>query len=66
MESEEVSVYGLRPKPAYYPALAILTVDTVSPNEPQPLSSGLWFIFFLVCQHAISNVHQFSHRRAQC
>ncbi len=30
MESEEVSVYGLRPKPAYYPALAILTVGRLS------------------------------------
>lgn len=40
-------------------------VDTVSPNEPQPLSNGLWFIFFLVRQHAVSDVHQFSHGRAQ-
>lgn len=42
-----------------------LRVDTVSPNEPQPLSNGLWFIFFLVRQHAVSDVHQFSHGRAQ-
>jgi len=30
MESEEVSVYGLRPKPTYDPALAILTVGRLS------------------------------------